>query len=123
MREAAERSIASGIGHVLAHLEAALAAHPVPGVTALGLARQFQVAVQGGIILAKALNDAALRARLSTIWSGICSFCSTDLPDRRSAASESQTSGKSWEMALASLRRVISWLILCEIGEDPGLGR
>jgi TetR/AcrR family transcriptional repressor of nem operon len=59
MREAAGRSIASGIGHVRPHLAAALAAHPVPGVTADSLARQFQVAVQGGIILAKALNDAA----------------------------------------------------------------
>lgn len=54
IREAAARSIASGLGHVLRHLEEALAAHPVPGVTAEGLARQFQVAVQGGIILAKA---------------------------------------------------------------------
>lgn len=58
MREAARNSLASGAGHVRAHLEAALAAHPVPGVTAESLARQFQVAVQGGIILAKAENDA-----------------------------------------------------------------
>ena len=59
MREAAERSIRSGFGHVLPHLEQALAAHPVPGVTAESLAQQFQVATQGGIILAKALNDPA----------------------------------------------------------------
>lgn len=59
IREAAERSVRSGFEHVRTHLAAALAAHPVPGVTAEGLARQFQVAVQGGIILAKALNDAA----------------------------------------------------------------
>lgn len=59
IREAAERSIRSGFGHVLPHLAAALRAHPVPGVTAEGLAQQFQVAVQGGIILAKALNDPA----------------------------------------------------------------
>lgn len=59
MREAAGRSIASGLGHVQAHLDAALAAHPVPGVMAESLARQFQVAVQGGIILAKAANDPA----------------------------------------------------------------
>lgn len=59
MRAAAGRSIESGFGHVRAHLAAALAAHPVPGVTAEGLAQQFQVAVQGGIILAKAAGDAA----------------------------------------------------------------
>lgn len=59
IREAAERSIRSGFAHVLPHLEQALAAHPVPGVTAESLAQQFQVATQGGIILAKALNDPA----------------------------------------------------------------
>jgi len=59
IREAAERSIRSGFAHVQRHLELALAAHPVPGVTAESLAQQFQVATQGGIILAKALNDAA----------------------------------------------------------------
>jgi TetR/AcrR family transcriptional repressor of nem operon len=57
IREAAARSIRSGFAHVLPHLEQALAAHPVPGVTAESLAQQFQVATQGGIILAKALND------------------------------------------------------------------
>lgn len=59
IRAAAERSIRSGFAHVLPHLEQALAAHPVPGVTAEGLAQQFQVATQGGIILAKALDDPA----------------------------------------------------------------
>lgn len=59
MREAAARSIGSGVQHVLPHLAAALEVQPVPGVTAEGLARQFQVAVQGGIILAKALDDPA----------------------------------------------------------------
>jgi TetR/AcrR family transcriptional regulator, transcriptional repressor for nem operon len=59
IREAAARSIRSGFAHVQRHLEQALAAHPVPGVTAESLAQQFQVAVQGGIILAKALNDPA----------------------------------------------------------------
>ena len=59
IRAAAERSIRSGFGHVLPHLRAALQAHPVPGVTAESLAQQFQVAVQGGIIVAKALNDPA----------------------------------------------------------------
>ena len=57
MREAAARSVSSGFQHVLPHLVAALEVHPVPGVTAESLAQQFQVAVQGGIILAKALND------------------------------------------------------------------
>lgn len=59
IREAAGRSIRSGFAHVLPHLEQALAEHPVPGVTAESLAQQFQVATQGGIILAKALNDPA----------------------------------------------------------------
>jgi TetR/AcrR family transcriptional regulator, transcriptional repressor for nem operon len=54
IREAAERSIESGCDHVRRHLDEALAAHPVPGVSADSLARLFQVAVQGGIILAKA---------------------------------------------------------------------
>jgi TetR/AcrR family transcriptional regulator, transcriptional repressor for nem operon len=59
IREAAARSVSSGFDHVRPHLAEALAAHPVPGVTAESLAQQFQIAVQGGIILAKALNDAA----------------------------------------------------------------
>jgi len=59
MRAAAERSIRSGFAHVLPHLQAALAAYPLPGVTAESLAQQFQVATQGGIILAKALDDPA----------------------------------------------------------------
>jgi TetR/AcrR family transcriptional regulator, transcriptional repressor for nem operon len=59
MREAAARSVRSGFDHVRLHLAAALAAHPVPGVTADSLAQQFQIAVQGGIILAKALHDPA----------------------------------------------------------------
>ena len=57
IRLAAERSLRSGFDHVRAHLAAALAAHPVAGVTAESLARQFQIAVQGGIVLAKALDD------------------------------------------------------------------
>jgi TetR/AcrR family transcriptional repressor of nem operon len=57
IREAAERSVRSGVQHVLPHLEQALAGHPVPGVTAQSLAQQFQVVVQGGIILAKALDS------------------------------------------------------------------
>jgi TetR/AcrR family transcriptional repressor of nem operon len=57
IRLAAEASVRSGAAHVEAHLAAALAADPVPGVTAESLAMQFQVAVQGGIVVAKALND------------------------------------------------------------------
>lgn len=59
IRMAAERSLRSGFDHVRAHLAAALDAHPVAGVTAESLARQFQIAVQGGIVLAKALDDPA----------------------------------------------------------------
>ncbi|MGL5010332.1 MAG: TetR/AcrR family transcriptional regulator [Paracoccaceae bacterium] len=58
IRVAAEASVRSGMAHVEGHLAEALAAHPVAGVTAEGLALQFQVAVQGGIVMAKALNDA-----------------------------------------------------------------
>lgn len=57
IRLAANDSLQSGAGHVLPHLRAALRARPLPGITAESLARQFQVAVQGGIILAKAAND------------------------------------------------------------------
>ena len=57
MREAAEASVRSGFEHVRPHLAAALEQHPVPGVTAESLAQLFQVAVQGGIILAKALDS------------------------------------------------------------------
>lgn len=59
IRQAAADSIASGGEHVRPHLAQALAAHPIPGITAESLARQFQVAVQGGIILAKAAGDPA----------------------------------------------------------------
>jgi TetR/AcrR family transcriptional regulator, transcriptional repressor for nem operon len=57
IRDAAGRSMQSGADHVRAHLAEALAQHPVPDVTADSLAQQFQVATQGGIILAKAAND------------------------------------------------------------------
>lgn len=59
IRAAAAASLRSGVDHVRAHLAAVLAAHPVPGVTAESLGRMFQVAVQGGIVLAKALDDPA----------------------------------------------------------------
>jgi TetR/AcrR family transcriptional regulator, transcriptional repressor for nem operon len=58
LRAAAAQSITSGLEHVRGHLAAALAVHPVAGVTAESLARLFQVAVQGGIILAKAEGGA-----------------------------------------------------------------
>lgn len=57
IRATAEASIRSGMAHVEAHLAEALALHPVPGLTAESLALQFQVAVQGGIVVAKALDD------------------------------------------------------------------
>lgn len=59
IRDAAAQSLMSGFGHVQAHLAAALAAHPVAGITAEGLAQQVQVVVQGAIILAKAMNSPA----------------------------------------------------------------
>ncbi len=58
IRAAAEASLMSGAAHVRRHLAEALARHPVAGVTAEDLAMQFQVAVQGGIILAKGAGDA-----------------------------------------------------------------
>lgn len=59
IRIAAQKSVESGGNHVKRHLAEALAAHPVAGVTADSLASLFQIAVQGGIILAKAANDPA----------------------------------------------------------------
>ena len=57
IRAAAEESIRSGAAHVQGHLAEALAARAIPDITAESLALQFQVAVQGGIIVAKALDD------------------------------------------------------------------
>lgn len=59
IRDAAADSIRSGMEHVRPHLAEALAARPVPGATAHDLAAFVQVAVQGGIVLAKAVGDAA----------------------------------------------------------------
>ena len=50
MRMAANASLSSGADHVRTHIAALLDAHPVDGITADSLARQFQIAVQGGII-------------------------------------------------------------------------
>lgn len=57
IRAAARQSIESGAAHVEQHLAAALAAHPVQGVTAAGLAAFLQVVIQGGIVVAKAKGD------------------------------------------------------------------
>jgi TetR/AcrR family transcriptional regulator, transcriptional repressor for nem operon len=57
IRTAAAQSLRSGAAHVQSYLAEALAAHPVPGITVEHLALQFQVVVQGGIIVAKALDD------------------------------------------------------------------
>jgi TetR/AcrR family transcriptional repressor of nem operon len=59
MRAAARASLASGADHVCRHIAELLASHPVAGITAESLAWQFQIAVQGGIILAKAEGNAA----------------------------------------------------------------
>jgi TetR/AcrR family transcriptional regulator, transcriptional repressor for nem operon len=59
IREAARGAIESGAAHIERHLGEALAAHPVPGVTAAGLAEFMQVVIQGGIVVAKAKDDPA----------------------------------------------------------------
>jgi TetR/AcrR family transcriptional repressor of nem operon len=59
IRAAARESIEGGAAHVERHLAEALAAHPVPGVTAEGLAAFMQVVIQGGIVVAKAKDDPA----------------------------------------------------------------
>lgn len=60
IREAALASIRGGAGHIRDHLREALAAHPVPGLTAEGLSMHIQAVIQGGIVAAKAANDPAL---------------------------------------------------------------
>lgn len=62
IRLAAAASLRSGAAHVAAHLAEALARHPVPGATADSLALHVQTVVQGGIILAKGLDSAAVAA-------------------------------------------------------------
>lgn len=57
LRRAVEACMRSGFAHVERHLADALKAHPVDGLTAEALALEFQVAVQGGIVVAKALDD------------------------------------------------------------------
>jgi TetR/AcrR family transcriptional regulator, transcriptional repressor for nem operon len=68
IRDAAGVALRGGAGHVQAHLAEALSRHPVPGVTAEDLALFVQVAVQGGIVMAKALDDpGAARAALDHV--------------------------------------------------------
>lgn len=57
IRAAARESIESGAAHIERHLAEALARQPVPGVTAAGLALFVQAVVQGGIVVAKAMDD------------------------------------------------------------------
>jgi TetR/AcrR family transcriptional repressor of nem operon len=57
LRAASGDVVRSGLAHVERHLAEALEAHPVAGVTAASLALMVQVAVQGGIVVAKALDD------------------------------------------------------------------
>jgi TetR/AcrR family transcriptional regulator, transcriptional repressor for nem operon len=57
IRDALARCVTSGMDHVRPHLTAAFAVHPLQGVSADSLAQQVQVAVQGGIIMAKAFDD------------------------------------------------------------------
>ncbi len=59
IREAGLATILGGAAHVEPHLAEALAAHPIPGITAHGLALQIQSVIQGGIVLAKAHDDPA----------------------------------------------------------------
>ncbi len=58
IRQVAGASILGGIAHIERHVEDALAAHPVPGMTARAMAQHIQVVLQGGFVVAKALNDA-----------------------------------------------------------------
>lgn len=59
IRAAADRSIESGVAHIEAHFAAALAEHPVPGVTARELASHVQTVIQGAFVVAKARDDAS----------------------------------------------------------------
>ncbi len=60
IRDAALAAIRGGAGHIREHLREALAAHPVPGLTAEGLSMHIQAVIQGGIVAAKAADDPAL---------------------------------------------------------------
>jgi TetR/AcrR family transcriptional repressor of nem operon len=60
IRDAAGQAVRGGVAHVRDHLAEALAHHPVPGTDADSLAQFVQVVVQGGIVMAKALDDPAV---------------------------------------------------------------
>lgn len=60
LRDAADASIRGGAAHIEAHLEEALARHPVPGVTAASLALHVQAVIQGAFVVGKARNDATV---------------------------------------------------------------
>lgn len=65
MRSAVQDTFRGAAEHVRAHLAQALAARPVPGVTAEDLALFVQSVIQGGIVVAKAQGDPGpLRAAL-----------------------------------------------------------
>ena len=57
IRDAAGQAVRGGAWHVRDHLAQALMLYPVAGVDADGLAAFIQVTVQGGIVMAKALDS------------------------------------------------------------------
>lgn len=57
IREAADASILGGAAHIESHLAEALAAQPVAGITARGLALHIQSVIQGALVVSKARND------------------------------------------------------------------
>ena len=71
IRDVAGASILGGIAHIERHLAEALAQHPVPGMTARGMAQHIQVVLQGGFVVSKALHDAEVvreSVRLLRAW-------------------------------------------------------
>lgn len=57
IRDAADACIRGGAEHVERNLEEVLTRHPIPGVTAHGLALHTQAVIQGAIVVAKARDD------------------------------------------------------------------
>jgi TetR/AcrR family transcriptional repressor of nem operon len=60
IRVAADASIRGGAAHIEVHIAELLAACPVKGITAHGLALHVQGVIQGAFVLGKARNDAAV---------------------------------------------------------------
>jgi TetR/AcrR family transcriptional repressor of nem operon len=60
IREATDAAILGGAAHIEAYLGAALAAHPIQGITARGLSLHIQVVLQGAFVVSKARNDPQL---------------------------------------------------------------